>query len=104
MCIFISSLFRRGLAMSRCTDCDDEAWQIGKEMPDRSHCDSGSLFGKSDSKKNWLRSTKHLCGSCGFMPQAFTLDVMEAITIDAILNCSSRLTMPCRTAIQAKSV
>src|SRR5215475_4132455 len=44
------------------------------------------------------------CGPCGFMPQAFTLDVMEAITIDAILNCSSRLTMPCRSAIHAKSV
>lgn len=26
--------------------------------------------------------------------QAFTLDVIEAITIDAILNCSVRLTMP----------
>src|SRR5262245_57043757 len=51
VCIPISSLFRRGLAMSRCTDCDDEARQIGKEMPDRSHCDSGTLFGKSDSKK-----------------------------------------------------
>ena len=33
-----------------------------------------------------------------------TLDVIEAITIDAILNCSTRLTMPWRAAIQAKSV
>jgi|RhiMetdeSRZDD1v2_1073273.scaffolds.fasta_scaffold08567_4 hypothetical protein len=31
---------------------------MGKEMPDRSHCDSGTLFGKSDSKKKWLRPTK----------------------------------------------
>jgi hypothetical protein len=29
---------------------------------------------------------------------------MEAITIDAILNWSPRLTMPWRAAIQAKSV
>ena len=35
---------------------------------------------------------------------AFTLDVMEAITIDAILNWSARSTMPWRAAIQAKSV
>jgi hypothetical protein len=35
---------------------------------------------------------------------AFTLDVIDAITIDAILNWSARLTMPWRAAIQAKSV
>lgn len=81
---------------------------MGKEMPDRSHCDSGTLFGKSDSKKEMApvhqTAGAKFCGSCEFMPQAFTLDVMEAITIDAILNCSSRLTMPCRSAIHAKSV
>ena len=35
---------------------------------------------------------------------ACTLDVMEAITPDAILNCSVRLVIPCRRAIQSKSV
>jgi hypothetical protein len=33
-----------------------------------------------------------------------TLDVIEAITSDAILNCASRSAMPWRRAIQAKSV
>ena len=35
---------------------------------------------------------------------AFTLDVMDAITPEAILNWSLRLLMPCRRAIQSKSV
>lgn len=46
-------------------------------------------------------SMHRLPGSCReapephcLMAQAFTLDVIDAITIDAILNCSVRLTMP----------
>jgi hypothetical protein len=35
---------------------------------------------------------------------AVTLDVMDAITFDAVLNWSGRFSMPCRRAIQAKSV
>ena len=35
---------------------------------------------------------------------AFTLDVMEVITLDAILNWSLRFSIPCRRAIQSKSV
>src|SRR5262249_39401875 len=35
---------------------------------------------------------------------AFTLDVMEVITLDAILNWSLRFSIPCRRAIQPKSV
>ena len=35
---------------------------------------------------------------------ACALEVMEAITLVAILNCSSRLSMPWRRAIQPKSV
>ena len=35
---------------------------------------------------------------------ACALEVMEAITLVAILNCSSRLSMPWRRAIQLKSV
>ena len=35
---------------------------------------------------------------------AFTLDVMEVITLDAILNCSLRSPIPWRRAIQSKSV
>jgi hypothetical protein len=34
----------------------------------------------------------------------FTLEVIDAMTIDAILNCSLRFVMPWRAAIQAKSV
>jgi hypothetical protein len=34
----------------------------------------------------------------------FTLDVMELITLDAILNWSARFSIPCRRAIQSKSV
>src|SRR5262245_13230268 len=34
----------------------------------------------------------------------FTLDVIESITVDAILNCSLRLLIPWRRAIQSKSV
>lgn len=35
---------------------------------------------------------------------ALTLDVMELITLDAILNWSLRFSIPCRRAIQSKSV
>jgi hypothetical protein len=35
---------------------------------------------------------------------AFTLDVIEVITLDAILNWSVRFSIPCRRAIQSKSV
>ena len=35
---------------------------------------------------------------------AFTLDVIEVITLDAILNWSFRFSIPCRCAIQSKSV
>jgi hypothetical protein len=35
---------------------------------------------------------------------AFTLDVMDAITVEAILNWSLRFLIPCRRAIQSKSV
>lgn len=35
---------------------------------------------------------------------ACALEVIEAITLVAILNCSSRLSMPWRRAIQPKSV
>ena len=35
---------------------------------------------------------------------AFTLDVMDEITPDAILNWSLRFLIPCRRAIQSKSV
>ncbi len=35
---------------------------------------------------------------------AFTLDVIDVITLDAILNSSLRFLIPCRRAIQSKSV
>jgi hypothetical protein len=35
---------------------------------------------------------------------AFTLEVIEVITLDAILNWSLRFSIPCRRAIQSKSV
>jgi hypothetical protein len=35
---------------------------------------------------------------------AFTLDVMDAMTAEAILNWSLRLSIPCRRAIHSKSV
>jgi hypothetical protein len=35
---------------------------------------------------------------------AITLDVIEAMTVDAILNWSLRFSIPCRRAIQLKSV
>jgi hypothetical protein len=34
----------------------------------------------------------------------FTLEVIEVITLDAILNWSLRFSIPCRRAIQSKSV
>src|SRR5262249_30360890 len=50
--ILISSLFRRGLVISRRSDCDDDARQIEKEMLGRSHFDSWTLFRTWDFTKN----------------------------------------------------
>jgi hypothetical protein len=52
--ILVSSLFRRGLDMSRRNDRNDEARRIAKEMPGCSNRDSEALYGISDSEK-WLR-------------------------------------------------
>jgi hypothetical protein len=46
------------------------------------------------------------CGAGSPLNRYFvlTLDVMELITADAILNWSLRFSIPCRRAIQSKSV
>jgi hypothetical protein len=47
------------------------------------------------------------CGAGSFATHryfALTLEVMELITLDAILNWSLRFSIPCRRAIQSKSV
>ena len=73
-------------------------------MPGCSDRDSAALFGGAGEKKRLRPPSAPEPFHERLGVQAFTLDVIDAITIDAILNWSARLKMPWRAAIQAKSV
>ena len=73
--------------MSRRSDCDDEAGWLLKEMPGCSGLDSGALF-PGDGPQKLAPGTDASGASAAdeAIYFDFTLEVIDATTIDAILN------------------
>src|SRR6516165_2211863 len=85
-------------------------WRFGRT------CSSSPLLGLA-AKGHWQRKAsieRRANGNAEWLPILIahryagyflvTLEVIDAITSEAILNCASRFLIPCRRAIQPKSV